>query len=210
MVLIIVVAYFYGSFSTARVLTKTFRSLNIHKVGTGLADTENIYTHVSRPMGILVGALDILKALLFLHGVELLMKVLDAHSSLEGADLLYHKNVMLLYGLAMLVGHCLPITHKFKGGRGIFTYTGYLLYFVPQPMLITLIIAWLIVVLWKQIRFAQYVIVILPVLLTHFFYAFFPQSFPKEMPRFFVAIIWGIAIMMGGLNFMVSKNLGEL
>lgn len=209
LVLIVIAAYFYGCFSTARILTKTFRSLNIYKVGTGLADTENIYTHVSRPMGVLVGALDIMKALLFLLVVELLTKLLDTHSPLSGAELLYHRNVMLLYGLAMLVGHCLPLTNRFKGGRGIFTYTGYLLYFAPWPMLISLTVAWLIVVLWKQIRFAQYVIVILPVLLSHVFYAFLPQ-FREDLPRFFVAIVWGIAILMGALNFAVSKKLGEL
>ena len=64
MALVSIAANFYGCFSTARILTKTFRSLNIHKVGSGMADTANIYSHVSRPMGILVGALDILKALL--------------------------------------------------------------------------------------------------------------------------------------------------
>lgn len=190
-------------------LTKTFHSLKIDKVGTGLADTENIYTNVSRHMGVLVGALDILKALLFLMVVERLMILFASHGTIAGAELLYHKNVMLLYGLAMLVGHCLPVTHKFRGGRGTFTYTGYLLYFAPWPMMIALFAAWLIVLFWKQIRFAQYVIVILPVLLTHFFYAFFP-SFRQDLPRFFVAIIWGIAILMGALNFIVSKKLGEL
>lgn len=207
--LVMVAAYFYGCFSTARMFTKTFRSLKIHKVGTGLADTENIYVHVSRPMGILVGALDILKAMVFLLVTELLLKLLDSYSPIAGGELMYHKNVMLLYGLAMLVGHCLPVTHKFKGGRGIFTYTGYLLYFTPWPMLITLVVAWVIVYFWKQIRFAQYVIVILPVLLTHIFYAFSPDI-REDLPMSFVAIIWGIAILMGALNFIVSKRLGEL
>ena len=209
LILITVAAYFYGCFSTARMLTKTLRSLNIYKVGTGLADTENIYTHVSRPMGVLVGALDIMKALLFLLVVELLTRLLANHSSLADADLLYQKNLKLLYRLAMLEGHCMPVSHKFKGGRGIFTYTGFLLYFVPWPMLISLFVAWLIVLLWRQIRFAQYVIVILPLLLSHVFFAFFPE-FKEDLPDYFVAIIWGIAILMGVLNFVVSKKLGEL
>lgn len=209
MFLIVVAAYFYGCCSTARMFAKTVRSLNIYKIGTGLADTENIYTNVSRPMGILVGALDILKALLFLLVVEFVLKLLDASGSLGGMSLLYNKSIMLLYGLAMLIGHCLPVTHKFRGGRGTFTYTGFLLYFAPGPMLVSLIVAWLIVLIWKQIRFAQYVIVILPVLLTHVFYTFIPL-FRKELPPYFVVIIWGIAILMGVLNFIVSKKLGEL
>lgn len=97
------------------------------------------------------------------------MRWLNYSGVIEGAEFLYDKSVMLLYGLAMLIGHCLPITNNFKGGRGIFTYSGYLLYFAPGPMIISLIVAGLITFIWKQVRFAQYVIVILPVLLTHIF-----------------------------------------
>lgn len=208
MFLIAVAAYFYGCFSTAKMVAKTFRSLNIYKVGTGLADTENIYAHVSRLLGVLVSLLDILKALLFLLVTELLLRLLARSGAVPGSELLYSKNIMLIYGLAMLIGHCLPVTHRFRGGRGIFTYTGFLLYFAPWPMLIALLVAWLIIMIWKQIRFAQYVIVILPVLLTHVFYTFIPL-FRKELPPYFVAIIWGVAIMMGALNFIVSKKLGE-
>ncbi len=209
MLLIIALAYLYGCFSTARVVAKTFRSLNIYKVGSGLADTENIYSHVSKPMGVLVGALDVLKALLFLLVAEFLLRLLDNSGSLGDVQLLYNRNIMLLYGLGMLFGHCLPATHKFHGGRGIFTYTGFLLYVVPVPMTIALLLAWIIVLYFKQIRFAQYVIVILPVLLTHVLLGFFPSLLP-DLPKFFVAIIWAIAILMGALNFVVSKRLGEL
>ncbi|MGC9362770.1 MAG: glycerol-3-phosphate acyltransferase [Candidatus Syntrophosphaera sp.] len=209
MILIIAVAYLYGCFSTARILAKAFKSLNIYKVGTGLADTENIFMHVSRPMGVLVGALDTLKSLLFLLVVESALKLLVASGSLPGMELLYDESIMLLYGLAMLIGHCLPITHKFHGGRGIFTYSGFLMYFIPGPMLVSLIVAGLIALIYKQIRFAHYVIVILPVLLTHVFYTFIP-FFRRELPTSFIAIIWGIAISMGVLNFFVSRKLGEL
>ncbi|HOD59359.1 MAG TPA: glycerol-3-phosphate acyltransferase [Candidatus Syntrophosphaera sp.] len=209
LILIIIAAYFYGCISTARVVAKTFRSLNIYKVGTGLADTENIFVNVSRPLGVLVGLLDILKAFLFLILIEYLARWLNYYGIVEGADLLYNKSIMLLYGLAMLIGHCLPITNNFKGGRGIFTYSGYLLYFVPGPMIISLIVAGFITFIWKQVRFAQYVLVILPVLLTHIFYAFIPY-FRKGLPPHFIVIIWAIAIIMGVLNFILSKRLGEI
>ncbi|HOR30031.1 MAG TPA: glycerol-3-phosphate acyltransferase, partial [Candidatus Syntrophosphaera thermopropionivorans] len=116
LILIIIAAYFYGCISSARVVAKTFRSLNIYKVGTGLADTENIFVNVSRPLGVLVGLLDILKAFFFLLVIEYLVRWLNFYGIVEGADLLYNKNIMLLYGLAMLVGHCLPATNNFKGG----------------------------------------------------------------------------------------------
>ncbi len=209
MILIIALAYLYGCFSTARIVAKAFKSLNIYKVGTGLAETENIFKNVSRPMGGPVGALDMLKSLLFLLAVESVLKLLVASGSLPGMELLYDKSIMLLFGLAMLIGHCLPITHKFRGGRGVFTYSGFLLYFIPAPMLVSLIVAGLIALIYNQIRFAHYVIVLLPVLLTHVFYTFIP-FFRRELPNSFIAAIWGIAIFMGVLNFFVSRKLGEL
>ncbi len=209
MLLIVVLAYLYGCFSTARVITKSFRSLDIYKVGTGLADTENIYTFVSRPLGVLVGLLDIAKAYLFLQVAQILLNWVDGQGLLAGAELLYNRNIMLIYGLAMLLGHTLPITHKLRGGRGIFTYCGVIAFFAFYPMLVTMLLAWLIVMFFKQIRFSQYLIVILPVILTQVMKSFFPQLL-GEMPDYFITIMLGIALIMGVLNYIVSKKLGEL
>ncbi|HOC94569.1 MAG TPA: glycerol-3-phosphate acyltransferase [Candidatus Cloacimonadota bacterium] len=208
-VLVVLLAYLYGCLSTARIVAKTFRSLNIYKVGTGLADTENIYSNVSKPMGILVGTLDVLKALVFLTVVRYGLYLLANTAVYENMEKIYSVNTMLIYGLAMLIGHCLPVTNRFQGGRGIFTYIGFVAFFAPVPMLITVLVALVLVARYKQIRFAQYVIVILPVILTQIFYNFIPY-FKKEMPPYFSMIIWGIAIIMGVLNYLVSKKLGEL
>ncbi|HOH79254.1 MAG TPA: glycerol-3-phosphate acyltransferase [Candidatus Cloacimonadota bacterium] len=206
---IVIIAYMYGCFSTARIIAKSFRSLDIYKVGTGLADTENIYSHISRPLGVLVGGLDVAKAYLFMKVVELLLIMLSGSDLMTGVEMIYAPNYMLVYGLAMLVGHCLPVTHRWKGGRGIFTYTGFMVYFAFWPMIITLVIAWLLIAIYKQIRFAQYLIVILPVILAQVFYSFIPY-FRKELPPYFIGMMLGVALFMGILNFVVSKKLGEL
>ncbi len=205
---ILILSYLYGCLSTARIISKSSRSLNIYKVGTGLADTENIYSNISKPMGVLVGALDAAKAYVFLLVVEMLLSLLDRSGAVSGVSALYLHNVMLLYGLGMLVGHCLPYTNHFRGGRGIFTYMGFIAYFAFYPMLITSVIAWILVVRFKQIRFAPYLIVILPVILFQVFYSLLP-SFRSELPPYFVPIMLGVALLMGILNIIVSKNLGE-
>ena len=174
---ILILSYLYGCLSTARIISKSSRSLNIYKVGTGLADTENIYSNISKPMGVLVGALDAAKAYVFLLVVEMLLSLLDRSGAVSGVSALYLHNVMLLYGLGMLVGHCLPYTNHFRGGRGIFTYMGFIAYFAFYPMLITSVIAWILVVRFKQIRFAQYLIVILPVILFQVFYSLLPSIY---------------------------------
>jgi len=103
-VLVVLLAYLYGCLSTARIVAKTFRSLNIYKVGTGLADTENIYSNVSKPMGILVGTLDVLKALVFLTVVRYGLYLLANTAVYENMEKIYSVNTMLIYGLAMLIG----------------------------------------------------------------------------------------------------------
>lgn len=208
-ILIFLLAYLYGGFSTARLIAKGFRSLNVYKIGTGLADTENIYANISRPMGILVGALDVVKAYLFLQLVHFALNLIEPYTGMAAFPTLYSHSLMLVYGLGMLVGHCLPWQHRFRGGRGIFTYMGFFAYFSFWPIFITAFLAWIVVVRFRQIRFAQYMIVLLPVLLFQVFYYLLPQ-FRPELPPFFVIIMWGNAIFMGGLNFVVSIRLGEI
>jgi len=206
--IIIILSYMYGSFSTSRIVAKSFRSLNIYKVGSGLADTENIYTNVSKSLGILVGALDIAKSYVCLLIIEALMRTLARYDATNTMTTLYHGNMILVFGLSMLVGHCLPLTNKLRGGRGIFTYIGFIGYFAIYPMLITLVLAWVIVAFYRQIRFAQYLIVILPIPLIQIFYSHLPW-FRKELPPHFTLNLLGIAILMALLNIIVSKRLGE-
>lgn len=207
--LIFILAYLYGGFSTARLIAKGARSLNVYKIGSGLADTENIYTHISKPLGILVGLLDVVKAFVFLQVVGFVLMLLQPVVGVSGFHNLYGNSMMMIYGLGMLVGHCLPWQNHFRGGRGIFTYMGFFAYFSFWPIFITAFLTWIVVIRFRQIRFAQYMIVILPVVLFQVFYYFVPQ-FKPQLPPFFVLIMWGNAIFMGVLNFMVSKRLGEL
>jgi glycerol-3-phosphate acyltransferase PlsY len=211
-ILIIILSYFYGCFSTARIVAKSARSLNIEKVGNGFADTENIYAHVSKPLGILVGILDIVKGFAYLFLIKFILVYMDKMGVPPDLSGLYSDNMLLLYGIFMLIGHCLPLTNHLRGGRGIFTYIGFIAFFAYYPMLLTAIIALLLISVFKQIRFAQYLIVLLPVILTQLFasldkyFSFMPQS---NVEALFTTKLLGIAILMGILNIIVSKRLKE-
>ncbi len=100
----------------------------------------------------------------------------------------------------MVIGHCLPITHHFKGGRGFFTYIGFILYFAPYPMMIIIVLAIILVMVFKQMRFAQYMVVMLPPFVNFFF-----EDDPSFLAKMFIA-----ALLMGIINFIVSKKLGEI
>jgi len=207
--LITALSYLYGGFSTARIVAKSFRSLNIYRIGSGLADSENIYQHVSKPLGLLVGAIDVSKSYVYLLLLDTLLMLGDRHLLMEGIEQLHRPEMLIVYGVAMLIGHCLPLSHSFRGGRGIFTYMGFIAYICFLPMLITAVLAILIVFWFKQIRFAQYLIVILPVILMQLMVSFIP-TYEKLDFSYSFAIMFGIAVLMGALNVIVSKRLGEI
>jgi len=189
----IIVSYLIGCFSTARLITKHFKLLNIYKVGTGHPDTENIYLNVSKTLGVVAGIVDAAKMYFFLF----LLKYFYNRLGINGG---FIEILLLVTGFAMIVGHCLPVTNKFKGGRGLFTFIGYGAYFILEPMAIVVVLAIIFILIFKQIRFAQYMVVLLPAWISYFF--------PAYEPIFHYLVI--VSIMMGGINYIVSKRLGEI
>ena len=77
---------------------------------------------------------------------------------------------------------------------------GFVLYFAPFPMMMIIVLAIILVVFFKQIRFAQYMIVMLPPFINFFF-----EDNPAFLAKMFFA-----ALLMGIINFIVSKKLGEI
>ena len=193
-ILVAVLAYFVGSFSAARFVAKTFRHLKICKVGSKRPDTENIYKNVSKSLGILVGLIDFLKVYIFLALSSYLLTYFDITKSIS------HPSDIFVFGVLIIFGHVFPIIHKFYGGRGIFPYIAVLAYFAFYPVLIVAIFTVLIMIIFRQLRFSQYMIVLLPPLLN----LFFPGT--KSMD---VRLIL-LALFMGVLNFIGSKQRGEL
>jgi len=194
---LLVISYLLGCFSTAKVMAKSYKSINIYKVGTGYPDTQNIYNNIDKTLGIFAGIIDFGKIFFYIVLLEFLLNyqpIIDVIGNI-GTN-----NHLLVLGFFMVIGHCLPITHRFKGGRGFFTYIGFVLYFAPFPMMIIAFLAIILVVFFKQIRFAQYMIVMLPPFVNFFF-----EDDSALLAKMFIA-----ALLMGITNFIVSKKLGEI
>ncbi len=208
-ILLIILSYLFGCFSTARIVARTFKNLKITKVGTGHPDTANIYCNVSKILGIFVGLLDVAKMYFYLVLLYYSMTFLKLP--------FWHYRWLLLFGAMTLIGHCLPVTHRFKGGRGTFSFLGFITFFAFWPTMATSLIALVVVGKFKQVRFAQYMVVLLPILLVYICNIFiagghgfdFPNfAFTSSCPNF--AYFAVSAILMGILNLIVSKRLGEI
>lgn len=196
-VVLLIISYLLGCFSTAKVFAKSYKSINVYKVGSGHPDTQNIYNNIDKTLGIFTGIVDFGKMYFY---IVLLSFLLNYPPVTKVIGNIGTNNHLLILGFFMVIGHCLPITHRFKGGRGLFTYIGFVLYFAPFPMMIIIVLAIILVMFFKQIRFAQYMIVLLPPFINFFF----------EDDAAFLAKIFIAALLMGIINFIVSKKLGEI
>ncbi len=194
---LLIISYLLGCLSTAKILAKTYKSMNVYKVGSGHPDTQNIYNNIDKTLGIFTGIVDFGKMYFY---IVLLSFLLNYPPITDIIGNIGTNNHLLILGFFMVVGHCLPVTHRFKGGRGLFTYIGFILYFAPYPMMIIIVLAIILVTVFKQMRFAQFMVVMLPPFVNFFF----------EDDSSFLAKMFIAALLMGITNFVVSKKLGEI
>src|SRR5665648_362245 len=110
--LICLIGYAIGNISNAYFIGKIFLNKDVRNFGSGNAGATNALRAFGAKIGILVFALDILKGVI----AVLIGRYLDAETGQYFA------------GLMVIIGHNWPAILKFKGGKGIATSIGCLLY----------------------------------------------------------------------------------
>jgi glycerol-3-phosphate acyltransferase PlsY len=105
-VALVIAAYFLGTFPTA-VLVARRRGLDVTREGSGNPGATNVYRVAGRRAAAATFAGDFLKGALA-----------------TGAGLLVSRNLALATGAAAVLGHCLPVQRRFKGGKGVATAAG--------------------------------------------------------------------------------------
>ena len=108
-VLLIILSYLLGSVSFGYLFAKTLKGVDIRKIGSGNAGATNISRLMGFKYAIIVLILDAFKGLLAI---------------LISSYLATETWVILLCGLAVIIGHNWPIFLAFKGGRGAATTLG--------------------------------------------------------------------------------------
>ena len=123
-------AYVLGSISGSMVMGK-FKNVDIRKMGSGNAGGTNAF----RTQGILfalpVVLIDIGKGFIaaeYFHSLNFLNTTAFIDSP------------HLIFGSAAVIGHCYPIFHNFKGGKGAGTAMGVLISVFPNTLLPALIV----------------------------------------------------------------------
>ncbi|MEK7863309.1 MAG: glycerol-3-phosphate 1-O-acyltransferase PlsY [Chloroflexota bacterium] len=119
--LVAAIGYLIGSVSSGYLVGKIYRNVDLREVGSGSTGATNTFRTLGRGAGILVATLDILKGVLAVIFAQLLVDSPGGRSIAEA-----------LAAMFAVIGHCWPITLRGRGGRGVATGFGALL-FVATP-----------------------------------------------------------------------------
>jgi glycerol-3-phosphate acyltransferase PlsY len=128
-IIFLVVGYLFGSIPNAVIVSK-LKKVDIKKVGNGNPGAGNVFREVGAVWGILTFLLDAAKAV-----IPMLV-----------ADRLFNLSLFWtgITGLSAVVGHCYSIFLGFKGGKGVASSGGVLIYLFPKFSIIAIIAFFLI------------------------------------------------------------------
>ena len=128
-VLVVVAAYLLGSVDFA-VLVARAKGIDIYSVGSGNPGTANVLRTMGRGAAAMVMAGDLLKGVVAAAAGQLITgEIVIGYAA----------------GAAAVLGHCFPIWHRFKGGKGVATGAGMILW-LAWPAFIVLVVVWVAVV----------------------------------------------------------------
>ena len=149
--LAIIAAYLVGSIDFAVIVGRMY-GVDIHQEGSGNPGMSNVLRTMGRVPAAMVFIGDTLKGTI---GAAM------GWVASGSPDPAVHW--AFLAGLAAVVGHCYPIFHRFKGGKGVATGGGVLLFTVPLVAVIEIAIWFLIFWLTKTASIGSMVILVITV-----------------------------------------------
>jgi glycerol-3-phosphate acyltransferase PlsY len=129
----IILFYLIGSFPFALILPKFFGLGDIRNIGSGNVGATNVLRTGNKYLAFAVLCLDVLKGLLpflllnsFFNNIGILHAIFLCHFA--------------------ILGHIFPVWLKFKGGKGVATYIGFL-FGINLFLGLTFIIVWMVIAL---------------------------------------------------------------
>ncbi len=146
-------AYLIGSLDFAVVVSRA-HGLDIHQAGSGNPGASNVLRTLGRGPAAMVFLGDALKGVIA-AAIGMLAS--------GRADMSATAPLAFAAGFLAVVGHCFPLYHRFKGGKGVATAGGVLLFTIPEVFAI-LVLVWVVLAkLFKVASIASLVAVLLAV-----------------------------------------------
>ena len=131
-ILMALVAYLIGSVNFSVIISKRIAGFDVRERGSGNAGTTNMLRSVGKGPAALTLILDIAKGLVAILIAFLIGKISDEANAAV---------LVQLAGFFVVLGHTFPVFFGFKGGKGVATSLGVLLFINPLIGLICLVFA---------------------------------------------------------------------
>lgn len=132
---VIILPYIIGCFSSAYIIGKAFKKIDIRNFGSGNVGSTNALRVMGAKLGIFTFLLDILKGVVAVYVGRFILGEIGG----------------LIAGLSVVVGHNWPVFIGFKGGKGVATSIGVLLTLFGIVVFIPLIITLIIILISKYV-----------------------------------------------------------
>lgn len=136
-------AYVVGSIDFA-VIVARMHGVDIHEIGSGNPGTSNVLRTLGRLPAAMVLIGDTMKGVIGASMGFIAGGLVGAASS-NGLS-----QWAFAAGFAAVVGHCYPVFHKFKGGKGVATGFGVVIFTVWQVALVTLLV-WIVLARFTKV-----------------------------------------------------------
>ena len=163
--IIAIICYLLGSIPFAYLVPKLFGFGDIRKIGSGNPGTSNVLRTGNKLLAIFVLVFDTLKGFIPLFYFK-------NYYSFENIILLQIQPEIIIYLICSfaIIGHIFPVWLKFKGGKGVATFIGYLFganYFLG----LLFILSWLTVAIISRYSSLSSIIslIIIPFISFYFF-----------------------------------------
>ena len=160
-----IICYLLGSIPFAYLVPKLFGFGDIRKIGSGNPGTTNVLRTGNKLLAIFVLVFDTLKGFIPLFYFK-------NYYSFENIILLHIQPEIIIYLICSfaIIGHIFPVWLKFKGGKGVATFIGYLFganYFLA----LLFILSWLTVAIISRYSSLSSIIslIIIPFISFYFF-----------------------------------------
>ena len=145
-------AYVVGSIDFAVIIAR-MHGVDIHEIGSGNPGTSNVLRTLGRLPAAMVLIGDTMKGVIGASMGAIAGGLVSATTS-NGIS-----QWAFAAGFAAVVGHCYPIFHKFKGGKGVATGFGVVIFTVWQVALVALLV-WVVLARFTKVASISSLIVI--------------------------------------------------
>ncbi|MGM0612791.1 MAG: glycerol-3-phosphate 1-O-acyltransferase PlsY [Bacteroidota bacterium] len=139
----ILIGYILGSIPSAIWLGKAFHDTDVRNHGSGNAGATNTFRVLGWKIGVIVLAIDMIKG----YGAMIIAQQLF--------DLWPHSSIIILSGIAAVLGHIFPLFAGFRGGKGIATLAGVGIAIFPLSFLLVLVVFLIVFLVSKYISLSS-------------------------------------------------------